>query len=91
MKVLVAEKCGFCPGVRNAISTAEKLLKEASDTECVCSLGPVIHNRDEVHRLEQAGLTESFVESLILKFLLSYGDTCGREVARQIHARRNSE
>jgi 4-hydroxy-3-methylbut-2-enyl diphosphate reductase len=57
MKVIVANKCGFCPGVRNAISTAEKLLKEASDTECVCSLGPVIHNRDEVNRLEQAGLT----------------------------------
>ncbi|MCF7974884.1 MAG: 4-hydroxy-3-methylbut-2-enyl diphosphate reductase [Phycisphaerae bacterium] len=57
MKVIVANKCGFCPGVRNAISTAEKLLEEASDTECVCSLGPVIHNRDEVNRLEQAGLT----------------------------------
>ncbi len=57
MKVIVANKCGFCPGVRNAISTAEKLVKTASDTECVCSLGPVIHNRDEVNRLKQAGLT----------------------------------
>jgi 4-hydroxy-3-methylbut-2-enyl diphosphate reductase len=57
MKVIVANKCGFCPGVRNAISTAEELLKTASDKDCVCSLGPVIHNRDEVNRLEQAGLT----------------------------------
>jgi len=62
MKVTLAEKCGFCPGVRNAISTAEQLLKEASNTEDVCSLGPVIHNRDEVQRLEQEGLT--VVESL---------------------------
>ncbi|MCO6458796.1 MAG: AAA family ATPase [Pirellulaceae bacterium] len=38
----------------------------------------------EPESLEQAGVTESFVESLILKFLLSYGDTCGREVARQL-------
>ncbi|MCP4454018.1 MAG: 4-hydroxy-3-methylbut-2-enyl diphosphate reductase [Planctomycetes bacterium] len=57
MKVIVAKKCGFCPGVRNAISTAEQLLDDASDTESVCSLGPVIHNRDEVKRLEEAGLT----------------------------------
>jgi 4-hydroxy-3-methylbut-2-enyl diphosphate reductase len=62
VKVIVAKKCGFCPGVRNAISTAEQLLEEASDAENVCSLGPVIHNRDEVKRLEQAGLT--VVESL---------------------------
>ena len=62
MKVIVANKCGFCPGVRNAISTAEQLLKEASNTEDVCSLGPVIHNRDEVNRLERSGLT--VVESL---------------------------
>jgi 4-hydroxy-3-methylbut-2-enyl diphosphate reductase IspH len=26
MKVIVAENCGFCPGVRNAISMAEKIL-----------------------------------------------------------------
>lgn len=57
MKVILAKKCGFCPGVRNAISTAEKLLQDASDTDNVCSLGPVIHNRDEVKRLEQEGLT----------------------------------
>ena len=62
MKVIVANKCGFCPGVRNAISTAEKLLQEAADTQSVCSLGPVIHNRDEVKRLEQQGL--AVVESL---------------------------
>ena len=56
MNVIVAKKCGFCPGVRSAIRTAEDLLKQASDSEYVCSLGPVIHNRDEVNRLEQAGL-----------------------------------
>ena len=54
MKVLVAEKCGFCHGVRNAISMAEKTLKGASGA--VYSLGPIIHNGDEVERLAKAGL-----------------------------------
>ncbi len=53
MKVLVAEKCGFCHGVRNAISIAEKILAQEKK---VYSLGPIIHNRDEVERLAKAGL-----------------------------------
>jgi 4-hydroxy-3-methylbut-2-enyl diphosphate reductase len=56
MKVLVAAKCGFCPGVRNAISTAEKILAQASPQEHVYSLGPIIHNEDVVERLSRAGL-----------------------------------
>ncbi len=54
MKVLVAEKCGFCHGVRNAISVAEKILAEEND---VYSLGPIIHNKDAVERLATSGLT----------------------------------
>lgn len=53
MKVIVARKCGFCPGVKNAISMAEKIL--ASDSE-VYSLGPIIHNKDAVEKLAKAGL-----------------------------------
>ncbi len=53
MKVIVAQKCGFCPGVRNAISMAEKILAEEND---VYSLGPIIHNKDVVGRLAEAGL-----------------------------------
>jgi len=53
MKVVVAEKCGFCPGVRNAISMAEKILETERQ---VYSLGPVIHNKDVVERLAKAGL-----------------------------------
>jgi len=54
MKVIVAEKCGFCHGVRNAISLAEKTLAQASCS--VYSLGPIIHNKNEVERLAKAGL-----------------------------------
>jgi 4-hydroxy-3-methylbut-2-enyl diphosphate reductase len=53
MKVMVAEKYGFCAGVRNAISTAEKVLAEKGR---VYSLGPIIHNPDVVERLAQKGL-----------------------------------
>ncbi len=56
MKVLVAEKCGFCPGVRNAISTAERVLAQADGSEPVYCLGPLIHNEDVVHRLASGGL-----------------------------------
>jgi len=53
MKVLVAENCGFCPGVRNAISIAEEVLGKE---KYVYSLGPIIHNKNEVERLAKAGL-----------------------------------
>ena len=53
MKISVAEKCGFCHGVRNAISVAEKILAEENN---VYSLGPVIHNKDAVERLAKSGL-----------------------------------
>lgn len=53
MKVIVAENCGFCHGVRNAISIAEEILAKDKN---VYSLGPIIHNKDEVERLAKAGL-----------------------------------
>ena len=53
MKVLVAEKCGFCPGVRNAINLAKKTLEQEKD---VSSLGPIIHNEDVVAQLSKDGL-----------------------------------
>ena len=53
MKVIVAEKCGFCHGVKNAISIAEKILSRENQ---VYSLGSIIHNSDVVERLARAGL-----------------------------------
>jgi len=53
MKVLVAEKCGVCLGVKNAIMLAKKTLAEQNT---VYSLGPIIHNDEVVHELAQKGL-----------------------------------
>ncbi|MHC5060672.1 MAG: 4-hydroxy-3-methylbut-2-enyl diphosphate reductase [Planctomycetota bacterium] len=53
MDVLVADKCGFCLGVNNAIELAKKTLAEQSN---VYSLGSIIHNQDVVEELAQSGL-----------------------------------
>ncbi len=53
MEVLVAENCGFCPGVRNAIDLVEKTLVQKG---AVYGLGQIIHNQDEVERLAKSGL-----------------------------------
>ena len=53
MKVLVAESCGFCLGVRNAIKMVNQTLETKDE---VYSLGDVIHNADVVEKLATAGL-----------------------------------
>ncbi|HET6364954.1 MAG TPA: 4-hydroxy-3-methylbut-2-enyl diphosphate reductase [Nitrospirota bacterium] len=52
MKVYLADKAGFCFGVKRAISTAF----EAAAGGNVYCLGPLIHNPQEVERLRQAGV-----------------------------------
>jgi 4-hydroxy-3-methylbut-2-enyl diphosphate reductase len=53
MKVIVADGCGFCPGVRNAIKIAQETLAKRAN---VYSLGEIIHNKDVVGQLAEAGL-----------------------------------
>lgn len=58
MEVFLADKAGFCFGVKRAINTAF----EAAAKGKVYCLGPLIHNPQEVERLRQAGvdLVEDF-------------------------------
>ncbi|UCG16847.1 MAG: 4-hydroxy-3-methylbut-2-enyl diphosphate reductase [Phycisphaerales bacterium] len=58
MIVKLAEKRGFCFGVEDAIEIAEKAIDEHGAGNVV-ALGPVIHNRQVVERLESAGLRQS--------------------------------
>jgi len=54
MKVTVAKTAGFCYGVKRAVELAE----DAARREERCfMLGPVIHNRSVVERLEALGVT----------------------------------
>lgn len=67
MKVMVAQNCGFCPGVKNAISMAEEILS-VKQKKNVYSLGLIIHNRDMVERLARTGLkTVDTVEEIPLE------------------------
>ena len=50
-----AEHSGFCFGVRQAIETAEKVIKENGDKK-IYSFGPLIHNRSVNDDLQRKGL-----------------------------------
>lgn len=53
MNLTIGKHAGFCFGVRRAVKTAFDAAEEKID--CV-TLGPLIHNPQEVERLEQAGI-----------------------------------
>ncbi|MCL1934666.1 MAG: 4-hydroxy-3-methylbut-2-enyl diphosphate reductase [Candidatus Azobacteroides sp.] len=53
LKVEIHKESGFCFGVVNAIQNAEKEL--AKDKELYC-LGDIVHNSQEVNRLQKKGL-----------------------------------
>ena len=52
MSITIDEHSGFCFGVTRAIKTAESELKNGA----LCCLGDIVHNGQEVARLEQMGL-----------------------------------
>ena len=53
-EVKVAMSAGFCFGVQRAVAMAVSALKE--NEKPVFSLGPIIHNPQEVKRLEEKGI-----------------------------------
>lgn len=53
MQVLLAEEYGFCFGVERAVEMVEDALKEGAT---VRTLGPLIHNAQEMQRLEAEGV-----------------------------------
>ncbi len=58
MKVVLASSRGFCFGVEDAIEIAEMAVDSRGQGKVV-ALGPVIHNKQVVSRLEEAGLDQS--------------------------------
>ena len=55
MKVIVADKAGYCFGITNAMALADDTLKNAAHQPIYC-LGDISHNRQEMERLEQMGI-----------------------------------
>lgn len=61
MTVEIDPDSGFCGGVIRAIRTAEKLLREGAS---LYSLGAIVHNEEELARLEAKGLRTVTPEGL---------------------------
>ena len=55
MKIIRAEKMGFCAGVRHAVKTADSALEENKNGQ-VYSFGPLIHNPLALKTFENRGL-----------------------------------
>lgn len=53
MKTIIAKSAGFCFGVRRAIDLADKTVRNKKK---VYTLGPLIHNPQEVRRLSRKGI-----------------------------------
>ncbi len=58
MEVRLATKRGFCFGVEDAIELAQRTVR-ANEPGRVAALGPVIHNRQVVEKLQREGLDQS--------------------------------
>ena len=53
MQINIDTQSGFCFGVVNAITKAEEELDKSGSLYC---LGHIVHNNEEVQRLEKKGL-----------------------------------
>ena len=88
MLVKLATSRGFCFGVEDAIELAEAAVTSHGAGRVV-ALGPVIHNKQVVAKLEQAGLNQSgdlqTIEPDKIVLIRSHGVT--PQTMRQIHDR----
>ncbi len=55
MKITVARSSGFCFGVKNAVTAAEKAVASRSDDRKLVMLGEIVHNRFVVDKLIEGG------------------------------------
>ena len=63
MEVILAEKAGFCFGVKRAVDTAFEQAKISQETgKRVYTFGPIIHNEEVTGKLAESGV--SVVDSL---------------------------
>ncbi len=53
-EIIKAKTAGFCPGVRSAVMTVYRLLDE--NKGIICTIGPIIHNRQVVEDLKSRGV-----------------------------------
>ncbi|MCA1566727.1 MAG: 4-hydroxy-3-methylbut-2-enyl diphosphate reductase [Acidobacteria bacterium] len=86
MQVLLAEEYGFCFGVERAVELVEDALSQGAR---VRTLGPLIHNTQEIQRLEAHGVATidapADVEGEVTAVIRAHGVT--PQVQRELEAR----
>ena len=86
MQVLLADEYGFCFGVERAVEMVEQALDEGAK---VRTLGPLIHNTQEIKRLEAEGVATinapAEVEQGVTAVIRAHGVT--PEVQRELETR----
>jgi 4-hydroxy-3-methylbut-2-enyl diphosphate reductase len=86
MQVLLAEEYGFCFGVERAVEMVEDALSQGAR---VRTLGPLIHNTQEIQRLEAHGVATidapADVEGEVTAVIRAHGVT--PQVQRELEAR----
>lgn len=55
-KILLANKAGFCFGVKNAVDKALNARKNQANNKTIYTLGPLIHNKDVVNYLKSENI-----------------------------------
>jgi (E)-4-hydroxy-3-methyl-but-2-enyl pyrophosphate reductase len=55
MEIVLAESLGFCMGVKRAVDMAYRAIEKSGGRQVV-TLGPLIHNAQEIERLEKDGV-----------------------------------
>src|SRR5262245_43342396 len=63
MEIILAESLGFCMGVKRVVDMAYRAIEKA-DGQRVVTLGPLIHNAQEIERLEKDGVNVADEDSI---------------------------
>lgn len=56
MEIIIGKTAGFCAGVMNAVTKAEKELQHIKNNEEIYCLGEIVHNKQVIKKLEEKGL-----------------------------------
>ena len=56
MEIIIGKTAGFCAGVMNAVTKAEKELQHIKNNEKIYCLGEIVHNKQVIEKLEEKGL-----------------------------------
>lgn len=56
MEIIIGKTAGFCAGVMNAVTKAEKELQNKKNDEKIYCLGEIVHNKQVIKKLEEKGL-----------------------------------